>query len=543
MAKLTLKARDVRRLQQILTVAVKHGFGYFIETSGLAKYLPLAEKKRKFLRPREETFAEQVRLILEELGPTFIKIGQILSVRPDLIPPEVIFELEKLQDFAPPMDFSTVREVIEGELDKKLEDVFDDFDPKPIASASIGQVHKGYLKNGNKVAVKVQRPEALRIVESDLSLLSSVAELIKDRVKFTDIVGVVQEFSDSLHRELDYKIEGRNADRFRRNFHDDPRIKIPLIFWDCSTTRVLTMEFIEGTKISDVATPELLGIDTTELAEYGAKAFMKQVLVDGFFHADLHPSNIFITPDGKIAYLDFGMVGYVKEEAKEHMVRLQFAILKQDTDEIIEEAKALEAEISAEKMVEMKNDLKIILANYYGKSLGEVRVNIIGREFLRLLYDHHIRIPRDYALLAKALITVEGTATTLYPDFNVFEIAKPYLYDLIKKEYTGKMALNEVYEELKKYSLYLLDYPKQLHEILSQARGGEFQIKYRHVGLEKLYSKIDILAASLVVSAIIVGTALLATRLDKGALGIAWFAVAVLLGVWVISVILKSGKS
>ncbi|HDP70278.1 MAG TPA: AarF/ABC1/UbiB kinase family protein [Actinobacteria bacterium] len=542
MATLSLKAKDLRRFQQILTIAVKHGLGYFIESYGLARYLLLTEKK-KFSRPREENFAEQVRLTLEELGPTFIKIGQILSVRPDLIPPEVIFELEKLLDFAPPMDFSVVREVIESELKKEIEDIFDDFEPKPIASASLGQVHKAYLKNGVKVAVKVQRPEAKKIVESDLSLLFSLAEMIKDRIKFTDIVGVVQEFSDSLHRELDYQVEARNADRFRHNFHDDPKIKIPLIFWEYTTTRALTMEFIEGTKISDMTTPELLGIDTTELAEYGAKVFMKQVLVDGFFHADLHPSNIFITPDGKIAYLDFGMVGYVPKEAKEHMARLQFAILKQEPDEIIKETKAIGAEISTEKMAEMKEDLKNILASYYGKSLEDVKINIIGKEFLGLLYEHHIRIPKDYALLAKALITVEGAATTLYPDFNIFETAKPFLYDLIKREYTPGMALEEVYEEMRKYALYLLDYPKQLHEILNQARSGEFQIRYRHVGLEGLYSKLNILAASIIIAAVIIGSAFLATSSRYGVVGIIWFIVAVFLSIWVILAILRSGKS
>ncbi|MDI6891834.1 MAG: AarF/ABC1/UbiB kinase family protein [Actinomycetota bacterium] len=534
------RRRNIKRLAQICEIVVKHRLGFFIEEYGLDRLLPSAKRGEKFEKPpRMEILAERVRLLLEDLGPTFIKIGQLLSVRPDLVPPEVIFELEKLQDQAPPLDFEVIKGVTEKEFRKGIDDVFQLFDPEPIASASIGQVHRATLEDGHEVVVKVQRPEAKKVIESDLDLLFVLANRVKDRIKFVDIVGVVQEFSDSLHRELDYRVEGRHADRLRFNFRGDPLIKIPVVFWNYTTQRVLTMEYIEGTKISDMATPEMLGIDTIALAEHGAKAFMKQVLVDGFFHADLHPSNIFITPDGKIAYLDFGMAGEIKEEAKEPMVRLQFALMRRDADEIAKQAQNLGAEISPDKISEMKGDLRKILDQYYGKALGEMKVDIIGREFLGLLYRHHIRIPKDYALLAKALITVEGVAKYLYPQFNIFETAKPYLSTVLKEKYAPRIALEEVREELKKYFLYLLDYPKQVHDILSQARTGEFQIKYRHIGLEGLISKIETvsnrLAISLVLVALIVSSSLVVVFGSRGLwLGIAGFALAGILFLWLL---------
>lgn len=529
--------RNLKRLAQISEKILKHRLGFFIDESGLGRLFPLPKEKIPEKPPRLEILAKRVRLLLEDLGPTFIKIGQLLSVRPDLIPPEVLFELEKLQDQAPPLDFSVVKAVIEKELKGNLDEIFFEFDPNPIASASIGQVHKALLKDGFEVAVKVQRPEAEKIVDADLDLLFSLAELIKDKITWVDLVGVVQEFSDSLHRELNYQVEGRHADKLRFNFRNDPLIKVPIVFWKHTTKKVLTLEYIEGTKISDMATPEMLGIDTIALAEHGARAFMKQVLIDGFFHADLHPSNIFITPDGKIGYLDFGMAGEIKEEAKEPMVKLQFAIMRQDIDEIAKQAQALGAEMPPEKVVEMKEGLKKILNRYYGKALEEMKVDIIGREFLGLLYAHHIRIPKDYALLAKALITVEGVAKKLYPEFNIFETAKPFLQDLIKEKYTRKMILENVYEEAQTYLLHFLDYPKQIHDIFNQLRNKELEIRYRHVGLEEFSNRLDKavnrLIVGLLVSVLIIAS-IFAFQANLNFLGVSSLILALLLAAWLL---------
>ncbi len=537
--------RNLKRLAQISEKIIKHRLGFFVEEYGLGQLLPFPKEVKREKLPRPEILAKRVRFLLEDLGPTFIKIGQLLSVRPDLIPPEVIFELEKLQDQAPPLDFPVIKQIIEKELKKSLKGIFQEFDPNPIASASIGQVHKAVLKEGFKVAVKVQRPEAKKVIDSDLDLLFTLAGLIKERVTWVDVVGVVQEFSDSLHRELDYRTEGRHADKLRFNFRGDPLIKIPTVFWNYTTKKVLILEYIEGTKISDMATPEMLGIDTIALAEHGAKAFMKQVLIDGFFHADLHPSNIFITPDGKIGYLDFGMAGEIKEETKEPIVRLQFAIMRQDIDEIARQAQAIGAEISSEKAVEMKEDLKKVLGRYYGKTLGEMKVDIIGREFLGILYKHHIRIPKDFALLAKALITVEGVAKKLYPDFNIFETAKPFLQGLIKEKYTRQMVLDDIYGEAQTYLLNFLDYPKQIHEIFNQLRNKEFEIRYRHIGLEEFSSRLDKavnrLIAGLLVSVLFI-TSLFVFRFNLAFLGVFSLVLAIILALWLVLSIIRSSR-
>ncbi len=483
------RRKSIRRLVKIGQIALKHGFGYFLEKFGLLQLLPGGEKQT-FTPPPLETIGRRLRLLLEDLGPTFVKVGQLLSVRPDLVPPDVLFELEKLQDKVPPFPFELAKKIIEEELERKIDEVFSHFNPEVIASASIGQVYEAFLKNGEKVAVKIQRPGSKEMIESDLDLFFFLSELLKERVPFIDLVGVAQEFSDSLHRELDYRIEGRHIDRFRENFRLEPLIKIPIVYWNYTTKRVLTLEYVEGTKVSDLATPERAGIDTYSLAIKGAQAFMKQVLEDGFFHGDLHPANVLITPDGKIGYLDFGIVGELKEEDKEIITNLLSGIVRQDAEKIVEEAEKLGVEIPRNKIPQMKTELKEILDRYYGRTLGELQIDIIGKEFLSLIYRHKLRIPKEYALLAKALITIEGVAKKLYPQINIIEVAKPYVYEVLRKRYSREKMVKDLYEELKKYSFYAIDLPKQVYSILGQLRRGEMQIKYRYVGLEELSSSI-----------------------------------------------------
>lgn len=538
--------RDIKRLSRIAELAIKHGFGFIIGRYGLLELLPKAKRKEVFPPLPSEIVAQRLRRFLEDLGPTFVKVGQLLSVRPDLVTPDIVFELEKLQDTVEPLDYSVIKEVIESELKKKVNSVFSYLDPEPLASASIGQVHRGTLKEGKTdVVIKVQRPAAKETIEADLDLLFVLANLFKEKITFIDIVAVVQEFSDSLHRELDYRVEGRHIDRFRHNFREDELVKIPLVFWKHTTQRVLVMEFVEGTKISDLATPEASGVDTYALAVHGAQAFMKQVLEDGFFHGDLHPANILVTPDAKIGYLDFGIVGQIADEDKETITSMLVGIVKQDAEAIVRGAEKLGVHIPEDRLPQMRTDLKHIIDRYYGRSLGELQIDIIGREFLDLIYRYKLRIPKDYALLAKALITIEGVAKKLYPQINIVEVAKPYVFDLLKRKYPREKVIEDVYEELKTYSGLLLDYPKQLHTILNQLKAGEMQIRFRHVGLEELGSKLDSIFNRLAVS--LIASVLLLCSIPLIALGIVspWLSwpllvFALVLVFWVILGIVRS---
>lgn len=531
---------------QIAEQAVKHGFGFIIERYGLLELLPKAKRKEVFPPLPAEIVAKRLRCFLEDLGPTFVKIGQLLSVRPDIVTPDIVFELERLQDTVEPLKFDVIKEVIESELKKKIEEVFSYLDPKPLASASIGQVHRATLKDGSiEVAVKVQRPTAKKTIETDLDLLFTLAHMFREKVTFVDIVAVLQEFSDSLHRELDYRVEGRHIDRFRHNFRQDERVKIPLVFWKYTTSRVLVMEYVEGTKISDLATPEAAGIDTYALAVHGAQAFMKQVLEDGFFHGDLHPANVLVTPEAKIGYLDFGIVGQITEEDRETIASMLAGIIKQDAEAIVRGAEKLGVHIPEDKLSSMKEDLKVIIDRYYGRSLGEVQIDIIGREFLDMIYNYRLRIPKDFALLAKALITIEGVAKQLYPQINIIEVARPYVLDLMKRKYSPEKALEDLYDELKTYTGYILDYPKQLHTILTQLKAGDLQIRFRHVGLEELSSKLDLVFNRL--SLALIASVFLLTSIMLLALGLispwfSWplFAFALFLVFWLILGILRS---
>lgn len=419
------KKSSAVRLWQIFLAACRQYIAYFFDRLSSAK------------KSRKELFAVRLRLFLEELGPTFVKAGQLLSVRPDLVPPEVIFELEKLQESVPPFDFNLVLNQVENELGKPVDQLFTSFERDPKAAGSVAQVHRARLKTGSDVIVKVQRPEAKKIIDADLNLLFSIVSLMKrfKRFEFIDPVATLEEWSGSLNRELDFRIEGRHADRFRFIFKNDELMKIPKIYWELTGKRVLTMEYIDGYRLTDLTSAQKKGIDTFALAEHGARVFIKEVLEDGFFHGDLHPSNILVTPEGTIAYLDFGIVGKIGEREKGVLARLTVAIIEQDIDDVLKQAKLLGVDIGEDRVPSMKKKLRTIIRNYHGKNLGEIKIKNLGRELLAMLYIERIKIPRNFALLAKAMITVEGVAKGLYPEFNIIEVASPLLVELTARNF------------------------------------------------------------------------------------------------------------
>lgn len=472
---LKLRRQEYRRIFEIASKAAAHGFGFILTELGLERFLPKTYRKLEYLVSSKKDLPARFRELLEDLGPTFVKIGQVLSVRPDILPLEYIEELEKLQDSVAPFDSSQALAIVESELQKPLSEVFANFESTPIASASIAQVHKATLKTGERVVVKIQRPGAADVIESDLRILFYLAENLNKRIENLDLIGLWEEMATTLRNELDFTVEASNIETFKKMFEGDEIIRIPEVYRSFTTKKVLTLEYIEGYPLSEIERirTEYPDVDLEWLAIYGARAFMKQVLEDGFFHADLHPANLIITPEGKIAYVDFGMVGRISEEGRKAIARMLYAQIMKDVDEIINQAEALGAVIPRAKLPKLRREFREILDRYYGKTLGEIRIDIIGKEFVRLLYKNHVKIPKDYALLVKALITVEGVAHTLYPQINVFNVARPYVEELVKKYYPPSSFARELVDTAIEDFYLLLKLPRRVDSLITILEGSE----------------------------------------------------------------------
>lgn len=537
--------RNIQRLREILEIAADRGFGYFIVKTGLTRFLPSRLRGRRHSEIPSKEIGIHIRKLLEDLGPTFVKLGQLLSVRPDITPPHILIELEKLQDTVPPFAITQVRQTIFEELGKHIEDLFEYFEENPLASASIGQVHRARLFDGAEVAVKVRRPNIIEAIEADLDLLEFAAAQLRNRIEFIDPMMIISEFRQSLKRELDYTNEAKHADRFRANFADDKVIKIPIVHWDLTTEKVLTTEFIDGTKVSDIKTVEAGGIDYSKLACKGAEAFMKQVLEDGFFHGDLHPGNILITHDGRIAYLDFGIVGEISDTEKETIILLLMAVIKQDSDEIIARLRQLGVIVTPETLDALKADLRNVISKYYGRKLDELKLAHIGREFLHVVYHNRIRIPKSYALLAKAIVTVEGVAVLLCPDINIFDIAKPYVERLVKQQYFKKLTKEEVLEQMKLTLYYATQWPGQIHKVLERLVSGDLTVRIQQIDTDRAISE-HVRSRNRVASAGIAAAFLLASSIVFSSSGISavaiiFFVTSVILLVFLAAAIKRSG--
>lgn len=514
--------RNIHRLRQIADIAADHGFGYFIAKIGLASYLSSKYKKRHIFKIPSKDIGIHIRTLLEDLGPTFVKLGQLLSVRPDLTPPNILAELEKLQDTVPPFDWQDVENTVYSEFGKNIDELYASFDQEPIASASIGQVHRATLFDGTTVAVKIRRPDIETSIDADLDMLEYIAGILKNRIEFLDPLMVLSEFKQSLDRELDYTNEARFADRFAQIFKDDHIIKIPKVYWDLTTRKVLTTEFINGVKISDLANVSAQGHDYPKLARLGAEAFMRQVLEYGFFHGDLHPGNVLITPDGKIAYLDFGIVGEIDDRDREAITMLLMAIIRKDTTDIIHRLNDLGVAITSERFEPLRQDLGKALEKYYGLSLDKIKMAQIGKEFLHIVYSHHIKIPRSYALLVKALITIEGVASILCPDINMIDLTKPYVEKLVKKHYLKSLTSVDYAEQLRILSTLAIKGPSLVLKIIEALASGEMLIRFEDMAASKKITEnarlANIIASSIIMSAVFIGSSIvLASR------GPAWF--------------------
>ena len=503
------RRENLARFSQIGRVLLRHGFGFVFDV----------RRDRRERRGIEEllapNFAIRLRRALDDLGPTFVKFGQLLSTRSDIIPESILSELQKLQDRVAPMPLEVTRGVIERELGVPAEKLLAEFDPVWLGSASIGQVYRARLHGGEQVAVKVQRPEAPGRVEADLALMRDLAALLDarfgDRI-FIDVKELVAEFEGVIRRELDYEQEAENARRFAANFAGTP-VKIPEIHNDLSTKRVITMEYIEGTRFLDIRPLLLTPAERRRVATMGAETIFKMAFEDGFFHGDPHPGNLFLTQGGELALLDFGMVGFMSHGDIEALSRLFIAVIQRDAAAALHGLERLGVRYAPEVRGDLVQELREFLFKYSGLSVGEVTLGQALSEVISLVRRYRLSMPPVFPLLTKALVTAEALSRSIDPTINVYEIARPYASRLLRERYEPAALLERSQERALEYARYLEDYPEQLRELLTALEDGELEVKLNNRGLDQLIGEVDVLANRLVFAivtgALVVGSALL----------------------------------
>jgi ubiquinone biosynthesis protein len=490
------------RQREIADVLSRHGLGYLVGLLGLDRWVPFHHGLLGH-EPREAPYTrpDHVRLALEQLGPTFVKLGQILSTRPDLLPPEYQAELVKLQDAAPAVAPDIIREVLAAELGTDLEATFAAFDYEPLAAASIGQAHAATLPDGTGVVVKVRRPGAVEQIEQDLELLHDLA--VRASRHWTtaadyDLPGLADEFSQTLRAELDYLREGRNAERFATNFADDPGVHVPRVFWDATTSRVLTLERIAGIKVNDLDALDAAGIDRRALAERATRVTAQMVFRDGFFHADPHPGNFFVESDGRIGIIDFGMVGVVDDRLRDRLASLLVGLTRQDADEVTGALLALGVAHGSVDRVRLRDDLAGLLARYAGRSVGEIPLGPAINDVFAIMRHHHLQVPREVALLLKMVVMDEGMAAQLDPEFRLGDVLAPYARDLVLRHLSPAALARRLGRAGIDTAKLGAELPEQLQRLLAALENGGVEVRLRPDELESIMLRAERLGNRLV---------------------------------------------
>jgi len=549
--------RSIRRYLSIVRVLSTFGFDQLLEMLGLADVVVRSRKlfRRSMPDIARLTAAERMRLALEELGPTFIKLGQILSTRPDVIPHAFVREFEKLQDNVPSFSFEEVLVQIADELGGPADQYFAEIDPVPLAAASIAQVHRARLRSGEDVVIKVRRPGIVAVVESDISALMALAGLAERHVpgsELYDPVGIVREFARTIRREMDFSREAHTIEKFRDNFIKTPWMYFPTVYWQQCSRAILTMEYVAGIKVSNVEKLSEQGLDVKLIARRGADSFLEMVLNHGFFHGDLHPGNVLILPDNVICLLDYGIVGRLDEELKTFLTDILSAIVNRDMDEVVS-LLLFAGDISDSLDIRaLKRDLFNFTDGYYEIPLKEIEVGRMLMEFIEIITLYSIRIQPDLMLLAKALVLVEGMGRTLDPAFDMVDRLRPFVEKELRKKISPLRASRDINKILRSYLNLARTIPRDLKEILNRINRNKFKIDLEHRGLDKFTADFDRstnrLSTSMILSAIIIGSSII-MQTDKGpkvmdfpVLAFMGYTVAGLVGLWLVYAIIRSGR-
>jgi ubiquinone biosynthesis protein len=555
------RIRHLQRYREIVNAFIRHGFGFTIKELGLSELLSFP--KRFFPEGTKGSFnkstGERIRLFLEELGPTFVKIGQVASTRYDVLPAEIISELENLQDQAPPFSYETVQRIIEDELGHPIADLFKEFNGDPLAAASIGQVHYAILKTGEPVAIKIQRPNMKGTIETDLEILQDLALLAEQRLDWAahyQIRDIVDELAKSLLEELDYSIEGRNSEKIANQFKNDSGIVIPKVFWEYTTKKVLTMEYVEGIKLNEAEKLKEAGNNPKELAKNVVNSILKQILVDGYFHGDPHPGNVLALPGDDLVFLDFGMVGRLSSEMKNNLASLVIALMRKKTDDVVKSIMHMGIVPENIDVMSLRADVDRLYEKYYDVALSTTSLAQVISDLFTVAYQHHIRIPSDLTLLGKTLLTMEGMVVKLDPEISILKVAEPFGKRLLMERYEPKKVAGNVWDQLVEMGGFVNDLPKTLNEISLLLKKGKVKQEISFPDSDKILNKlnrisnriafsISLLSFSIVFMGLIIGSSLsgkTSTFLLKIPTVEIGFGVTVFMFLFLIYSIFKSGK-
>lgn len=549
--------RHLNRYRQILAVLIKFGFGDLVARLNLERlpgFRATSQRSDGTVRLDKLGRAERVRLALQELGPTYIKLGQLLSTRPDLIPYEFLKEFSKLQDKVPSFEFEATEEIIQKSLGRPLSAVFNSFERTPLASASIGQVYQAGLNSGEIVAVKVQRPGIRRTVEVDLEIMLHLATLVENHLAELALhrpVKIVEEFAHALERELDYTIEAANMSRAARYFFNDRTVHIPAVFHEFTTSRVLTMAFVHGIKINDLTALQQAGYDLPLITARGADLYLKQIFDYGFFHADPHPGNIYVLPRNVICLFDFGMVGSIDRRTRELFIDLVDRVVHRQEAQVVAVLLQLADYEHLPDLRRLEEDVADFIGRHLFKPLKEIETARLLHHLLELASRHRLRIPANLFLMLKALATVEGVALALNPDFDLVTRAAPFIQKAKLARLAPDRLLREVMQFISQWQTFLGRFPRDAQDITQQIRQGELVIRVQPEGVERLLETHDQtsnrMAFAIIIAALIIGSALIVISETPplfygiSLIGIIGFFAAAVLGIWLLVAIIRRG--
>ncbi len=560
--------RGVRRFGTITRILIKHGLGDMAERL-LGRWGERARPESDDGLAVRSAFPSpgRIRLVLEELGPSFVKLGQLMSTRADLFPPEYIEELKKLQDRVPPIPFQEVKTVIEIELRKPLHTVFAEFGEECLAAASVGQVHRARLHSGEAVAVKVIRPGIDKKIREDIRLMYVLAERMENAFELGRVVGavnLVKEFERIIFRELDMLIEAGNMEKFALNFKDVDEIYIPRVYWEWTTRSVLVMEHIDGIKMDQVDEIVAAGLDPKEVAMIGLRSFSRQLMEFGYFHADPHPGNTIVMRDGRVSLVDFGIIGYLDEETMRQIANLFLGYAEHDYDMVMDalmDAGLIDAETM--DLTAFRIDLKDMSEPFYGRSLQNISVKDVYDQLMVLVLKYHVRLPRNLLLLLKTFIQTEALGKILGSDASILEVTRPYAKRLLQRGYDARSLLRNLGRDGRAAVLQLKALPRYVTDILRQTAKGTQRIELRHTGFDPLDRHLEkgvnrltvgmIIAASILAAALVLNSEQKVLEIPVGfwglgsipltsLLGITGYVIATLLGLWLILSIIRSGR-
>lgn len=556
MTSLPRTLRHLRRYRQIVGVFMKYGFDEIVDVARKDLILRFGRKVIPRLRAgagSEMTGAERLRHVAEELGPTFIKMGQVLSARPDMIPPAIAEEFRQLQDRVAPVPYADIVGVIRTELHQSAEAVFSDVTAEPLAAASIAQVHRATLRNGKLVVIKVQRPGIESTIEVDIEILHDLAQILarhSSDIARQNPAEIIQEFDRSIHRELDFLQEGRNIQRFGRMFADDPTVFIPTYYSDYSTQRVLVMDYVNGVKVSDLDAIESAGLDRVLIAKRGANLVLRQMFEFGFFHADPHPGNIMVLEGNVIAPLDYGMVGYLDESTIEELSDVLVGVVRKDVPRVLRSFERLGISHQPEDRTGLEQALMDFINRYYQVPLKQLNVNILASEIFEIVQKFRLKLPANLALMLKAIVTVEGLGKTLYPEFDIISEVRPYVRRISLRRFDPRRRFRDGLAVLDDLYRLAEDIPQSARDIITKIRQGELRVQFEHRNLDNLISEMDRssnrIASALIIAALIMGSSMVVQAsvgprlLGLPMLGLIGYLLASLLGLKLVWDILRS---